>query len=191
MVTRMTTPPTLRELLQIPAYRKYFTTIPALTIKSTAPMWQVWIATSATDSHEGHSSFRWKGGKFHTYREAYSVVAKALKAKDSTTNKPKYYDMCITSRIQLFTPPVLLTPDLSLITATHNRLATYVSESLDWCGRCRRPSTFEWAMRSHHALRSAPAITTDDPYRCFYCGIRKIAMPRYKYQKESKESLMV
>ena len=77
-------------------------TVPALTIKSTAPMWQVWIASESSTTREGHASFRWKGGKFHTYREAYSVVAKALKAKDPQTNKPKYYDMCISSRIQLF-----------------------------------------------------------------------------------------
>lgn len=154
-------------------------------------MWQVWIATPNSSLHEGHASFRWKGGKFHTYREAYSVVAKALKAKDPQTNKPKYYDMCISSRIQLFEPHYTLTPDLQAITSNHNRLTTYTSENLEWCGRCRRLTTFEWAMRSHHALRSSLAITTDDPYRCFYCGIRKVAMPKYKYPSPPKESLMV
>lgn len=154
-------------------------------------MWQVWIASEPSHSqHEGHASFRWKGGKFHTYREAYAVVAKALKAKTSD-NKPKYYDMSISSRIQLFSPHHTLTPDLQAITSSHNMLTTYTSENLEWCGRCRRPTMFEWAMRSHHALRSSPAITTDDPYRCFYCGIRKVAMPRYTYPKAPKEALTV
>lgn len=173
------TPPTLRDLLAIPVYRKYFQTIPRLTSITASEPWQVWIATP---------EYRWKGAKYHTYRDGYNVIAKALKARDSN-GKHKYVDAVIVSRVQMYAPPTSLTPVLSLLTSEHNRLAEYVSEELHWCGRCRRPSSFAWSGRSHHALRSQPALSQDEPYRCFYCGIRRAGMPRYQYRSPATSSL--
>lgn len=172
-----TTPPTLRDLLQIPAYRKYFATNPRLTSHTRSEPWQVWIASLDPSSR---TSLRWKGGKFHTYKEAYQVVGKALAAR-TPQGKHRYYDAVIVSRVQLFAPRHMLTPSLSALTAEHNLMIDTMEEELSWCGRCRRPSSFPWASRRHHALRSVPALTTDEPYRCFYCGIRKASMPRYTY----------
>jgi hypothetical protein len=42
-----------------------------------------------------------------------------------------------------------------------------------WCPRCRRPTYYGAFTEKHHALRLQPALTTDEPFRCYYCGIRK------------------
>jgi hypothetical protein len=98
----------------------------------------------------------WRGSNFPTYRDAWAVVVKALR-------NPGYEDVTIISRRQLFPPPIHF----------------YWDYHYEWCSRCRRPTTFAIRPR-HHALRSAPVMTLDDPYRCYYCGMRRCAMPEYR-----------
>ena len=141
-------PPSLRQLLDDPIYRAYMKTIPDLSANLTiGNPWAVWVRKV-----EG----TWAGAMFHTYRDAWPVVVKAV--RDS-----RYEDVALVSRRQLFPPPP----------------SFYWDEMYyQWCGRCRRPTSFAIRPR-HHALRLAPVLTLDDPYRCYYCGMRRCAMPAY------------
>lgn len=98
---------------------------------------------------------RWTGGTFATYRDAWLVVVKAVR-------NPSYEDVSIVSRRQMFGPPEDFVWDWPF----------------EWCSRCRRPSSFI-VRPHHHALRSCIVLTSDDPYRCYYCGMRRVAMPAY------------
>lgn len=92
---------------------------------------------------------RWRGGKFATYADAWRVAVSMHKQPD------KYQDVSVVSRRMLFDPPASL---LHLI-----------DYPFAWCPRCRRPTLYLRYPR-HHAVQ---VMTTDDPIRCFYCGIRR------------------
>jgi hypothetical protein len=143
-------PPTMRVLLEDPVYRAMFKTIPHLAPSlAYGQPWAVWGRLTTG---------KWRGGKFHTYADAWRVVVKAVR---STT----YEDVAIVSRRQLFAPPPGAIWDYPFA----------------WCSRCRRPTMF--AVRpNHHALRDAPVLITDrsEPRdKCYYCGMRRVAMPAY------------
>jgi hypothetical protein len=143
-------PPTLRELLADPVFRMYYTRQPRLPeTLQWGEPWQVWAVT-----HEG----RWGSRMFATYAEAFSKLMELYKKPD------KFRDMCIVSRRVLYPPP---------------NKAFWRASLYSWCSRCRRPSEFRQRSPDHHALRSQPVLTEDAPRRCFYCGIRKAAMPHY------------
>jgi hypothetical protein len=143
-------PPHLRVLLEDPAYRAYMKVIPRLSPSLTAGQpWAVWARNAETG--------RWSGGKFADYREAWSVVIKAMR-------NPAYEDVAIISRRQMFGPPDLFWWD---------------QFHYDWCGRCRRPSSFA-TRPNHHALRGSPVWNNDTPDRCYFCGISQSAMPGYR-----------
>lgn len=136
-------PPTMRDLLDDPVYRKFVRTVPRLASNlAHGTPWAVWARK--TDG-------RWMGGEFSTYADAWAVVVK--KVRDTT-----FEDVAVVSKRQLFrTIPAGYRPPWGF----------------DWCSRCRRPTTY--AIRpGHHGLRKAPAITTDEPYRCYYCGARAV-----------------
>lgn len=144
-------PPHLAALLGDPIYRKYIKTIPRLAPSlAWGTPWAVWARTI-----EG----KWKGGQFPTYADAWAVVVKAIRS-------PSIEDVALVSRRQLFPPP----------TPAYMRDVEF--RGYDWCSRCRRPSSFAIRPR-HHALRTSPVLTLDDPLRCYYCGMRRCAMPTY------------
>lgn len=141
-------PPTLRELLADPVYRMYYAREPHLPeALEWGEPWLVWAVT-----HEG----QWGKKTFETYAEAWSKVVELYKKPD------KIRDICVVSRRMMFAPP---------------RRALWKASVHSWCARCRRPSEFRQRSPEHHALRSQPVLTDDAPRRCYYCGIRKIAMP--------------
>jgi hypothetical protein len=152
----MVNPPTLRTLIEDPMFRTYMKKVPSLPrgLRHGNP-WAVWVLLK---------SGKWRGGKFHTYQESWPVVVKALRS--STVE-----DVSLVSLRWPFNPPeqyLRAHPGFK----TSN---TYVIDNVggfDWCYRCRRPTEFLFCMR-HHALRKAAAITNEDPYRCFYCGVRR------------------
>jgi len=142
-------PPTLKELLADPVFRLYYTRVPRLP--ETLSWGEPWQVWAVT--HDG----RWGQRKFETYAEAWAKVVEFYKQPD------KFRDVCIVSRRMMFAPPK----------RAHWR-SPYA-----WCSRCRRPSEFRQRSPEHHALRSQPVLTDDLPRRCYYCGIRKAAMPHY------------
>jgi hypothetical protein len=144
-------PPSIRELLQEESFKRMMKTIPALPDTLTwGDPWQLWGLTHAE---------KWRTAKFPTYADAWRKAVQMIREKDI------YQDVCVVSRRVFFPPPAGF--------VTHEY-------SGEWCGRCRRPSFFWRLPESHHALRNQPALTDDEPFRCYYCGIRQVAMPRYE-----------
>jgi hypothetical protein len=138
-------PPNMRELLDDPIYRKFVMTIPRLSPSlAWGNPWSVWARKI-----DG----RWMGGHFHTYRDAWAVVVK--KVRDTS-----FEDVAVVSKRQLFT---------TLPLGGHGWRIPW---GYEWCSRCRRPTSY--AIRpQHHALRTSPVMTTDDAYRCYFCGARR------------------
>lgn len=99
---------------------------------------------------------KWRTGDFPTYDIAWARAVAALR-------NPEYRDVAVVSRRTLYAPPPGIT----------------WPRDLSWCARCRRPSRFAEFSDRHHALRKVPALTTDSPYRCWYCGIREAGMPAH------------
>lgn len=143
-------PPTMAYLLEDPAYRAMFKTIPYLppSLEHGKP-WAVWARR--VDS-------RWQGGLFTTYRDAWAVVVKALRS-------PTYEDVSVVSRRMMFEPPP-------------NAFWDYQFEWCCRCRRptsfAIRPN--HHALRNAPALitdRNEPRE------RCYYCGMRRVAMPTF------------
>lgn len=137
-------PPTMRELLDDPIYKKMLLTIPQ------NDNWAVYALKT---------NGRWVGRIYESYREAFEMMRTII----APMNREHYRDVSLVSRASLHQPPV------KFIWETH---------TFDWCGRCRRPTTYK-RDQGLHALRDAPILSTDEPYRCFYCGMRKINQPGY------------
>ena len=165
----MPLPPHLRLLLEDPAYRKMFTTAPRLVHCQTVPGARPWAvyARTTVETAEGDVETAWRGRLCPTYRDAFQAAKDALKAEDD--DGWRYDDVAVVSRSVLYDPP-----------PGFYRIMEYPGGTrMGWCGRCRRPSNFRVRGR-HHALRKAAALTNDDARRCYYCGMRQAAQPRYR-----------
>lgn len=149
----MLKPPSIQELIRIPEFRAMMKKRPFLPphMQHGTPF-RLWALT--VDD-------RWLTKQYATYDEAWAVAVPRIKDTD------KYADVCITVK-------PLLTP--RTITIEHAMKPLYLG--WEWCGRCRRPTMFRAFPPSHHALRLQPLLTDDDPFRCYYCGIRR-AMGEY------------
>jgi hypothetical protein len=143
-------PPTLSELLNDPVFRMYYTRVPRLP--ENLQWGQPWMVWAVTHDH------KWGRRLYCDYREAWAKVVELYKDTD------RIHDVCIVSRRMMFPPP---------------RRALWRPSIHAWCSRCRRPSEFRQRSPQHHALRDQPVLTDDAPRRCYYCGIRKTAMPFY------------
>lgn len=169
-MARLASPPTMAELLYVPVFREYMEAHP--TSRNPGLMrpgaWWVWARTT-----EG----AWKRGTFDDYGRAWDVARRYL-------DKPVIADVAVVSKRVLFAPPGewrkfrQRRPDGSS-TIVERWVPTYtVPPGLTWCARCRRPSVFRNWSATHHALKLQPALTTDEPFRCYYCGIRRAGLPR-------------
>jgi hypothetical protein len=139
------TPPTIYELIDDPAYRTYLRTRPQVSESlAGGHPWRIW----AYRLNE-RGGLVWSGKLIHTYSEAWTRLRTYVRDR-------AYADIAIVSRRQLFPQPAGLT----------------MGWDCSWCGRCRRPTTFE-EKPNHHALPVGGVVTEDEPYRCFYCGVRK------------------
>lgn len=105
----------------------------------------------------------WARKLMPTYKDAYYKMRELVE-------DPGFEDVSIISRRVLFGPPLGF---------------TWSTGRYAWCGRCRRPTTFTYALR-HPALAGSPVLSFEDPFRCFYCGMREVSMPRYHAQKLNK-----
>jgi hypothetical protein len=179
----MATPPDIRSLMEDPIYRAYMRTPPdpyVIYAGTTRPHpaltmgepWQVWVQVGDT---------KWKTGRFTSYADAFNMMARAVKAN--------VLDAVLVSRRVFFPPPgeweeykVRVRDPRTKgirIEVRERWVQTFHWDDirLEWCPRCRRPSEFRRLHWTHHALRSQPCLTDDDPYRCMYCGIRRAAVP--------------
>ena len=168
-MARLITPPTIRDLLDDPTYRTYMKQVPGPHPALThGDPWQVWARTD-----EG----KWRTGKFPTYRDAWAVLVKAVRT-------PSIADAALVSRRVFFGPPghwqeyKARNPRTNVLEVYERWVVDFHWDvGLEWCPRCRRPTTFRRLHHTHHALKRQPTLTYDDPYRCVYCGIRRAALP--------------
>lgn len=151
-------PPTLRVLLEDPIYKGMIRRRPKLPANLQRDMLSpAWQVWVLTESE------RWRKGEFPTYDDAYRVMKKHLDRED-------ILDVAVVSKRYLMPPPLGF---------------RWQARKYPWCPRCRRPSLFTVSY-NHRALRGVEAVTFDEPLRCFYCGIRQAAFPRYGYRAKSE-----
>lgn len=156
---KLITPPTFHDLYDDPVFKRYVHARPRIAVATHEP-WVVLARRSGTIEAP-----RWAMRPFVDYREA---LDKAL-----SLDPGKFDDVAIICKPKLWRPPMDFT----------------WSHPFIWCGRCRRPSRFIMMARPerHPMLRNAPAITRDEPYRCYYCGMRRAAQPVYKERFSEKK----
>lgn len=151
-VLGLLTPPTYDELMQDEVYRSWAKRRPRLPVNvSHGTPWMI-----VARRHEDSPGATWALKKEADYADAFRRVRKLL-------NSGEFVDAAIVSRRVLYKPPMGFEWNANRFT---------------WCGRCRRPSLFREVSR-HHALRQAPALTDDDPQRCYYCGARQVFAGRF------------
>jgi hypothetical protein len=165
----------MRNLLEDPVFRAYMKTVPPKhQANNHGEPWQLWVRTA-----EG----KWRTKNFTSYRDVWPVFVAQLKA---------HPDVTITSRRVFYAPPGEWydqkvrrqrrpTPDnpktTHVVVERRWRQLFHWDVGLEWCGRCRRPSSWIPLFPNHHALRRQPTVTPEDNLRCVYCGIRWIAVP--------------
>lgn len=145
----MIKPPDIRTLLEDPTFAKFMRTRPRMPANATHPSMPPAWAMWVLLDTD-----KWRTAEFRVYDDAYKKMKQLLK-------NDRVVDLSIVSKRVMMPPPE------GLSWAGRQR----------WCGRCRRPSLFRTSL-GHRALRGAE-LTLDDPERCFYCGIRLVALPRY------------
>jgi hypothetical protein len=161
-------PPTLRSLVEDPAFRHYMKTLPALPNNiSWGTPWAV-IALR-TDG-------KWMMGKYALYPHAWQMTVRLMR-------DDHIEDVSLVSRRRLFLPPTR-TEDYKVrvkkpssgrvVIEKRTRvvpiLAHLIVYPYSWCVRCRRPSSFE-LFTSHHAIPRSVPIDPTAP-RCTFCGMR-------------------
>lgn len=155
---RILTPPSLRMLWDDDTYRSFLERKPRLP--TNLQHGQPWmVAARWTDDYiyEMNKSRAWAHRNYCDYFQALDFALELL-------DRRAIADVAVISRRKLYQPFVNFTWE----------------PRFSWCGRCRRPTLFRKTSAAHHALRNAPAITLEDPYRCYYCGMRRVAQPNYK-----------
>lgn len=154
-------PPTLHDLVKIPQYRDYLRILPEMPegVDLNNP-WQVW----ARKVEAG-----WTSRLCTDYTTAYAIVRYLLRQTD------KYDDVCIVSRSVLFGEPGRLVVTAGSYTEFVSDFhGAWDPDLYPWCARCRRPTVYRVYQAVHRALRTAPVISADEPFRCYYCGARRI-----------------
>jgi len=144
----MVLPPTLHDLLTIPAYEQYFSSPPVMPhcVELRNP-WQVWGR-----KREGG----WASKICPEYPMAYNLTCALLKKTDV------YSDVCLVSRSIMHPCPRLL--------------RTLWPQEFEWCARCRRPTLYQEGLiprKTKQRNMAGPVLTADEPYRCYYCGARR------------------
>lgn len=167
------TPPTMRELLDDPAYRSYVRKVPFIpTNLRHGDPWQLWVRTVRGT---------WKTGQFPTYADAWRSTVQRVK------RDPDAADVALVSKRVFYAPPgvwedykvrVKQEGKKPRIEVRSRWVTTLTWDiGLDWCGRCRRPSRFMPLSERHHAIRKMAVMSPEDNLRCMFCGIRWCALP--------------
>lgn len=143
-----TLPPTIHELLDIVEFKRMMKTRPWLPDSLRwGNPYRLWVQMD-----DG----RWLMKEYPTYDEAWKKTVHLLGVE-------AVEDVCIVNK--------------RLLVGPSRDVQRALGSMGPWCPRCRRPTYFGAFKPKHHALRLQPTLTEDDPFRCYYCGIRK-AMAR-------------
>ena len=152
MALELVQPPDMRRLLRNTTFRQMMTRQPRIPANLLNPdLSPPWqVWVLKTDGI-------WQRGKYQNYTDAYNMMRRKLK-------DGRVADIAVVSMRYLMPPPSGF---------------RWNSRAFPWCPRCRRPSLFR-ERYDHRALPDDCELTLDEPLRCFYCGIRRAAFPRYR-----------
>lgn len=153
----MTLQMTLREQLEDPIYKKWFSMPP--NEKETAaqsPPWWVYVQ----ETMDGP----WRRAEFKSWKKGFKFVRKNLK---------KYHDMALSHKRQEFKPPVVRE-------GGKRRYHLPPAPGLIWCGYCRRMTRFAY-YQTHHAFSRGGLRNgvNGGERRCCICGIRLATIKRF------------
>lgn len=150
MALSVVTPPTMSELLKDPYFKRMMKRRPIIPNNLERPeLPPMWHLWILTNDE------KWKRGRYRTYDQVWIKFIEHLK-------NPETQDICITNIRFMMPPPIGY---------------RWQWKKFPWCARCRRPSTFHYEL--DHRADPFSEIVLDEPYRCFYCGIRLIALPKH------------
>jgi hypothetical protein len=174
----------MRDLMDDEVFRGYMEATPPLVAEhrllQIPGAWRLWVR--GTDD-------RWRTKRHDSYPIALAQMTTLLA-------RPEVDDVAITSLRVFFGPPGKWVKvkrrypgrgdQPSTVRIEEKWVPTFAWDDAyyDWCARCRRPSTFRALYEDHHAMRLQPVMTTDDPARCVFCGIRRVALPADPYSIE-------
>lgn len=144
-------PPTIRDLLLDETFARFMRRVPRLhtNIVQSGTKNPPWLLWVE------YTDGTWKRKGFEEYADAYHRMRKLLKDEH-------VLDVAITSRRQMLQPPMGF---------------VWQHRKFPWCARCRRPSMFPTSL-THRAIEIID-YTFDEPDRCYYCGIRRAALPKH------------
>jgi hypothetical protein len=147
--------PSMAELMSDEIYAAYMRKRPRLP--GSVQIGEPWRILARRP--EGASGPTWACRDVPLYDDAYRRVAKMVEQTD------KWADVVLISKRRFMAPPKGFEWDASM----------------DWCGRCRRPTIHEVMWTKHPGLRGAPVIQYDDELRrCIFCGVRREFGPKFE-----------
>jgi hypothetical protein len=149
---------TLRELLEDPVYRKWFTQRPA---RRRPESWRVYVLEI-----EGGS---WKKKDFGRWADAYDFLRQHYK---------EWYDAALCSRVWEWRPPVIRERVGKRWRRNYHEPVVSMIGHV-WCPHCRRPTVFRQFKRHHNVGK---ALTYKS--RCSICGISLSGIRLYKVREE-------
>lgn len=150
MALSLVTPPTIYELLENPYFKRMMKRRPTVPANLQRPeLPPMWHLWINT------SAGKWKRGRYQTYDQVWAKFIENLK-------KPETHDICITNIRFMMPPPIGF---------------KWQWRKYPWCARCRRPSTFHYEL--DHRADAFSEIVLEEPFRCWYCGIRQAALPKH------------
>jgi hypothetical protein len=143
---------TLREQLQDPIFKKWFSTPPRERVDAAmTPPWYVYVQTKVDGP--------WARAEFKSWKKGYKWLKRHLK---------DYHDMSLTHKRQEFQPPVVRE-------GGKRRYHLPPAPGHIWCGYCRRMTRFAYFGRHHAFGRRKGGVNSGDR-RCSICGIRLVAL---------------
>lgn len=150
MALSLVHPPTMKVLLEDDTFNKFMRRVPKLPANLLHTYGNPpWLIWAEFENGT------WKKKGVGEYADAYRLMRKLVKSS-------KVRDVSLVSRRMMFAPPM----DFN-----------WQHRKFPWCARCRRPSMFRFNLQ-HRAIEIQD-YTFDEPYRCYYCGIRQAALPRH------------
>lgn len=156
----------LRELLQDPDYKKYFTKVPVLPAHYTPDVkpWKLYVLKAGED--------KWRSKRYGTYGDAFAGLKKMLPSIDNAAINcpglsfmPPIKNYRIKGRFldkaekKPLIKSVVWKPKIDADMAGHN-----------WCPHCRRPTVFKMAGLPARRMGDFVLPPDEVSLRCSICG---------------------
>jgi DNA-directed RNA polymerase subunit RPC12/RpoP len=150
MALTLVHPPTIFQLMEDKFFQRMMKRIPSIPDNLMRPeLPPMWHIWVEKDGD------KWARGRARTYHEAWDKFRQYREM-------PDVVDISIVNIRFMMPPPIGF---------------KWQYRKFPWCARCRRPSLFTHTL--DHRADPFSEIVLDEPIRCYYCGIRQIALPKH------------